>query len=76
MMQVEVLPIVSGSMGVAKVVANHRLNDGHFIQFIWAKNQNGVIVAATKLEESDSPELEFNVPGDSTSIIGYVACNK
>jgi desulfoferrodoxin (superoxide reductase-like protein) len=52
------------------------MEEDHWIQWVWAKNQDGTIVAVVKLAATDTPELTFDVPEGTTSITGFESCNK
>ena len=50
--------------------------EDHWIEYIWAKNEAGDIVAAVKLAFTDKPELSFDLPAGATAITGFESCNK
>jgi desulfoferrodoxin (superoxide reductase-like protein) len=70
------VPLVTISHGKATVLVPHPMTDDHFIEYIWAKNQDSVIIAAVKLRSNNTAELEFDVPRGTISITGFEACNK
>ena len=53
----------------------HGMADDHWIEYIWAKNQDGAVIAIIKLAATDSPTLEFDVPDGTTSITAFEMCN-
>ena len=59
---VPVITTPAKSGGVAKIVVPHSMEDDHWIQYIWAKDAAGAIVAGKKLAPSDKPELTFTTP--------------
>jgi desulfoferrodoxin (superoxide reductase-like protein) len=63
-------------MGKAKVMVPQPMNDEHFIEYIWAKDQNNVIIGAVKLMHGDLAQLDFIIPIGVTSVTGFEACNK
>jgi desulfoferrodoxin (superoxide reductase-like protein) len=50
--------------------------EDHYIEYVWAKNQDGVVEAAVHLKLSATAELDFDVPEGTTSITGFESCNK
>jgi len=73
----EHLPIVSQGGGRLTVKSLHGMDPGHFIEYVWARNDaTGAIVAVKKLAPTDKPELTFKVPAGVKSVTAFVACNQ
>lgn len=71
------MPIVTIAVHKAKIVVPHPISDDHYIELIWAKDQNNKIIAAVELTTLTSlVELEFDVPNGTTMITAYESCNK
>ena len=49
--------------------------EDHWIEFVWAKDQVGTVIAVVKLSATDSPTLSFDVPASATAITGFESCN-
>jgi hypothetical protein len=52
------------------------MDEQHWIDAIWAKNQNGEVIAVTILAFTDVPELSFDVPEGTSSITAFGSCNQ
>jgi len=50
--------------------------DDHFIEYIWAKDASGAVIAAVKLTAADSPTLSFALPAGCAEVTGFEWCNK
>eukprot|EP01063_Lacrimia_lanifica_P000561 TRINITY_DN102_c1_g1_i1.p1 TRINITY_DN102_c1_g1~~TRINITY_DN102_c1_g1_i1.p1 ORF type:complete len:1961 (+),score=1005.92 TRINITY_DN102_c1_g1_i1:472-5883(+) len=48
----------------------------HYIELVYAKNQDGMVVAAHSLTPHDDNRLTFEVPAGTTSLTAYSWCNK
>ena len=70
------MPQVTIEGGKVTIVVPHGMAEDHFIEFVWAKNQDGAVVAAVKLTCTDKPELSFDLPEGTSSIVGFESCNK
>lgn len=53
----------------------HGMAADHFIEYIWAKNEAGEVLAGVKLTADDKPELNLVVPAGIESITAFEACN-
>jgi len=69
------VPTVAVADGKATVSVPHGMADDHWIEYVWAKNQDGVVIAVVKLTPTDSPSLTFDVPEGTTAITGLESCN-
>lgn len=54
----------------------HGMADDHWIEFIWAKNQDGDFIAGAQLTPADKPELSFALPEGTTAVTGLEFCNQ
>mmetsp|Transcript_15608 Transcript_15608/g.36313 ORF Transcript_15608/g.36313 Transcript_15608/m.36313 type:complete len:591 (-) Transcript_15608:510-2282(-) len=62
--------------GQCIVSVPHGMADDHWIEYVWAKNQDGAVIAVIKLTATDEPKLSFAVPEGTTSVTGFEACNQ
>ena len=53
----------------------HGMAADHFIEYIWAKNAAGEVLAGVKLTADDKPELTFAVPAGTETITAFEACS-
>jgi len=58
----------------------HGVDLGHYIDFIWAKNQNGAIIATKRIGKvprnmAKAPVFTFAIPDGTTSITAFSSCN-
>ena len=61
--------------GTCTVSVPHGMAADHFIEYIWAKNAAGEVLASMKLTAEDKPELTFAVPEGVGSVTAFEACN-
>mmetsp|Transcript_29100 Transcript_29100/g.65132 ORF Transcript_29100/g.65132 Transcript_29100/m.65132 type:complete len:542 (+) Transcript_29100:41-1666(+) len=68
---------VSENKKECTVTMGHGMDADHFIQYIWAKNQAGEVIAGIKLSpgEGTKAELKFSIPEGTTTVSAYEACN-
>jgi superoxide reductase len=52
------------------------MDPDHWIEFLWAKDQTGALVAGVNLASTDKPELTFDIPSGATAITAFEFCNK
>ena len=57
------------------VTVPHSMDAEHFIELIWAKDQDGRVVAAKQLAPGDAPSLTFTAPAGTTSVTAFESCN-
>uniref|UniRef100_A0A7S2S515 Desulfoferrodoxin ferrous iron-binding domain-containing protein n=1 Tax=Rhizochromulina marina TaxID=1034831 RepID=A0A7S2S515_9STRA len=69
------IPVLAVEGDKATVTVPHGMAGDHWIQFIWAKNQEGEVIAAVKLTPEDQPTLAFDVPAGTASITAFESCN-
>jgi desulfoferrodoxin (superoxide reductase-like protein) len=71
------VPVVAvAADGTCKVSVPHGMAADHFIQYLWAKDAAGVMVASVKLMPEDKPELTFAVLEGAGSITAFEACSQ
>ena len=69
------VPQLTVEDGKATITVPHGMDDDHFINFIWAKDAEGKVVASAELKASDEPKLEFEVPEGCSVLTAYESCN-
>ena len=69
------VPSVAVADGKVTVTVAHGMAPEHFIEFIWAKDQAGAVVAAVQLTAADAPALTFDLPAGCTSVTAFESCN-
>lgn len=70
------LPTIEVKHGKAKIIVPHEMQESHWIQYIWAKDEHGTALSAVKLTASDPPRLAFDVSPGTTAITAYACCNQ
>mmetsp|Transcript_1908 Transcript_1908/g.2768 ORF Transcript_1908/g.2768 Transcript_1908/m.2768 type:complete len:115 (-) Transcript_1908:355-699(-) len=70
------VPQVTVEQSQCTVSVPHGMADDHWIEYVWAKNQDGAVIAVIKLTATDEPKLSFAVPEGTTSVTGFEACNQ
>lgn len=58
------VPSVEVREGNAKIEVAHEMKESHWIQYIWAKDQHGSVIAAAKLTHNDTPILHVELTDD------------
>ena len=69
-------PALTVANGKATATVNHSMAEDHWIQYLWAKDQDGKVVAVKKLDPAEQPVLKFDVPKGATSLTAFEFCNK
>jgi len=71
------VPLVEIHGGVATVTVPHGMDEDHFIELVWAKDQTGAVVAAAEFKPGAAvkAELKFALPTGATAITAYESCN-
>lgn len=69
------VPSVEVREGNAKIEVAHEMKESHWIQYIWAKDQHGSVIAAAKLAHNDTPILHVELTDDVKAIVAYECCN-
>ena len=70
------VPVVEVSAdGQCTVTVPHGMAADHWIEYIWAKDASGAVLASVKLSPEDTPSLTFAVPAGAGAITGFEACN-
>lgn len=69
------VPKIEVSDSKATIVVNHGMEEAHWIQYIWAKNESGTMIGAVKLAHTDTPSLTIDVPAGTKAITAYESCN-
>lgn len=61
--------------GKATITVGHGMEEAHWIQYIWAKNEAGKVLGSVKLAHTDTPTLTLVVPAGTKTITALEACN-
>lgn len=59
-----------------EITVPHGSNAEHYIEWIWAKDERGGIIAVIKLSPGETPILKFTAPENCTEVTAFEACNK
>jgi superoxide reductase len=59
----------------ATVTVGHGMEEAHWIQYIWAKDEGGSMIGAVKLAHTDTPTLTLDVPAGVKSVTAFESCN-
>jgi desulfoferrodoxin-like iron-binding protein len=69
------VPVVEVQDGSVSITVPHGMSEEHFIEYIWAKNQDGDLIHAVKLTPADTPQTSFSAPDGTTSVTALESCN-
>ncbi|KAG8460091.1 hypothetical protein KFE25_014236 [Diacronema lutheri] len=69
------VPTIAVAESKATIVVPHGMEEAHWIQYIWAKNESGALIGAVKLSHTDSPTLTVDVPAGTKAITAFESCN-
>ena len=69
------VPQLEVENGKAKITVPHGMADEHWINYVWAKDGAGKVIASVELKPTDTPTLEFDVPDGVSSITAFESCN-
>mmetsp|Transcript_5910 Transcript_5910/g.7669 ORF Transcript_5910/g.7669 Transcript_5910/m.7669 type:complete len:125 (-) Transcript_5910:175-549(-) len=67
------LAVEDGKVNIA--CEKHPMEEAHWVNYLWAKNQDGELIAIQAFVFTDKPVFTFDVPEGVTSITAYGACN-
>ncbi|KAJ1621773.1 hypothetical protein T492DRAFT_1067177 [Pavlovales sp. CCMP2436] len=66
------LELASGKVTIAVA---HGMEEAHWINYIWAKDEAGAVIGAVKLAHTDTPTVTIDVPEGTKSVTAYESCN-
>ena len=71
------VPTIAIADGKATIATpNHGMEEEHWIELLYAKNQGGEVVAAVQHKASDASTFTFEIPAGTSQLTAFEACNK